>query len=275
MYKSLVVILLSLFVSCAHAEKKEIRASEIQKLIKKGQPVQLVDKIILDDLDFTQAKEPVVLNAGILQAEITSNVSFFNCIFMGKVTANGEKKSVPVQSCFKSNLIFWGCDFRGEANFENTVVFGSVNFSKSAFHEKASFNNFAAWSKDTQFLEVEADKAFSMIYGSFYGNLNFMDAKFHDRFSMQETTVNGKMNFNNCVFDQKADFSLAKISGRSLFNYAVFSKTANFSFASFFDSFELGNAKFDSGIDINGSYFYKDLKSDTPVDKSQAKFLFD
>jgi len=99
--------------SCQGADKKEINASEVIKLLKSGKDVQLVDRIIMDDLDFTAAGEPCALNTTLLQCETNSNIFFSNCIFIGKVTSNGRKEQSAVQSRFNKNLIFLNCDFRG------------------------------------------------------------------------------------------------------------------------------------------------------------------
>ncbi len=112
-----------------------------------------------------------------LQCEINVNLFFSNCIFIGKVSSEGTYKTLPVHSCFKNNLVFFACDFRDEVDFSNSVVFGMVNFNKSIFSEKTSFNNMVAWSKDSYFSEIKAEKEFSMVYASFLGNLYFMDAR--------------------------------------------------------------------------------------------------
>ena len=61
-YRQLFLVFVAVFMcfSCVGAEKKEIKASEVIKLIRKGKPVQIVDKIILGDLDFTADSEPFI-----------------------------------------------------------------------------------------------------------------------------------------------------------------------------------------------------------------------
>jgi len=220
-------------LSCNGAEKKEINASEIIKLLKAGKDVQLVNRIIMDDLDFTAAGEPFALNVNLLQNETTSNIFFSDCIFIGKVTSNGKKGQATIQSRFSKNLIFLHCDFRGEVDFGQSVVFGMVNFSKSIFREDANFNNMSVWSKDSYFSEIKAEKDFSMIYSSFWGNLYFISAQFEKNATFQETSVKGSLSFNNAVFTERAGFDLMEICGGAFFNYAVFEKTANFSFSRF------------------------------------------
>jgi len=234
MRKLLLFLLPVLMVfSCNGADRKEMNASEIIKLLKAGKDVQLVDRIIMDDLDFTVAGEPFALNVNLLQNETTSNIFFSNCIFIGKVTSNGKKGAASVQSRFSKNLIFLNCDFRGEVDFGQAIVFGMVNFSKSIFRENTNFNNMSVWSKDCYFSEIKAEKDFSMIYASFLGNLDFMNAHFQQNTSFQETSVKGSLSFNNAVFEERAGFDLMEIGGSAFFNYAVFEKRVNFSFSRF------------------------------------------
>ena len=218
---------------CHGADKKEMKASEIIKLVKKGKPVQLVNKIILDDLDFTADNKPFVLNANMLRSEIQSNIYFDGCVFLGRVTSNGKQGKTPVQSCFRNNLTFVGCDFRGEVDFDGAVVFGTVNFGRSTFRENASFNNMAVWTKDSYFSEMKAEKDFLMVYATFSGNLFFPDAAFEGNASFQETSVKGKLVFNNCAFAGRAGFDLIEVNGSAFFNYARFEKRADFSSSRF------------------------------------------
>ena len=40
------------FVSCTHADDKNVKASDIIKMIQKGKPVQMAGKVIFGDLNF-------------------------------------------------------------------------------------------------------------------------------------------------------------------------------------------------------------------------------
>ena len=253
----LMVIMLSVSAcySCAAADKKEMKASDIIKLIKTGKPVQLVDKIIIDDLDFSLSFEPFIMYSNTLQCEITSNIFFESCVFMGKVTSNGKLEQNPVKSCFKNNLVFTGCDFRGEVDFDGAVVFGMVNFDRSVFRENANFNNLAAWAKSCFFSEIKAEKRFSMIYASFLGNLNFFDAVFSGNVSFQETSVRGTLTFNNCAFEDRAGFDLMEICGNAFFNYAKFNKTANFSWSRFMNTANFVNTAFEEKANFEKTFF--------------------
>ena len=229
---------------CSAAQKKEVKASEIIKLMKKGEPVQMVNKIILDDLDFTAASEPFILNANMLRSDIQSNIFFDGCVFMGKVTSNGKREKTSVQTCFRNNITFMGCDFRGEVDFDGAVVFGMVHFGRSIFRENAKFNNMAVWAKDSYFTEMKAEKNFQMIYASFSGNLSFLNAVFDGNATFQETSVKGKLVFNNAAFAGRAGFDLIDVWGSAFFNYAKFEKIADFSNARFMHTADFVNTSF-------------------------------
>ena len=257
--KTIRLIICTLFVfnccACNGAEKKEMKASEIIKLLKKGKPVQIVNKIILDDLDFSAGNKPFILNANMLQCEIQSNIFFNNCVFMGKVTSNGIHGKTSVQSCFRNNLVFEGCDFRKEVNFDGAIVFGMINFGRSVFRDDVSFNNMAVWAKDSYFSEMKAEKNFSMIYASIQGNMFFPDAHFSGNASFQETSVKGKLIFNNSVFAERAGFDLMEVTGSAFFNYAEFAKTANFSRTRFLHTADFVKTSFENQADFEKASF--------------------
>ena len=240
------------FCSCFAADrtKTQVQASTIMSNVKKGKPVHLVNKIIMGDLDFTDVAKHHILNANMLQCDVQSNILFENCIFMGKVTANGKRGNTAIQTRFMSNLIFTGCDFRGVVDFDNATVFGMVNFSRTTFREDASFNNLAAWAKDSYFSEMKAEKRFTMIYASFAGNLTFLNAAFAGVASFQETSTNGKLVFNNSVFNERAGFDMMQTLGNAFFNYTRFEKFTDFSQSRFFGVVEFLNANFEQNANF-------------------------
>lgn len=246
-----------LFSSCSNAQPQEIKASEIVKALKKGKNVEYANKIILDDLNFTDAEHLQMFNKSQLQAVVTGNVFFSNCVFMGAVSANGthkvSDKSLAVQTKFENNLIFDNCDFRGEVNFDNAVVQGNVHFIQSKFREQASFNNMTIWSKNANFSEVLCEKDFIMVFTNVYGNLTLNDAKFQQTLSLQETNIHGNLFASSIYVTGYADFSLLSVQGRSMFTYA---------------KAEIGS--FEKAIFVNEADFRNDSIS---IDHSNATFL--
>jgi uncharacterized protein YjbI with pentapeptide repeats len=255
-----------------------MKASEIIKLVKKGKPVQIVNKIIFGDLDFSTAGDPFVKNANVYQNEVQSNIYFDGCTFIGKVTANGKRGKAAVQSCFNNNLGFVGCDFRGEVDFDGAVVFGTVNFGRSIFREKANFSNMAVWAKESYFSEMKAEKEFLMIYTSFLGSLFFPDAGFDGNVSFQETSVKGKLIFNNSAFAGRAGFDLIEVYGSAFFNYATFAKTADFLQSRFLSAVHFVKTTFSDQANFEKATFYDSVNFEA-VDPSclnltDARFAF-
>ena len=254
------VLFLAVPFSCSAAEKKEMKASKIISLAKKGKPVHVVNKIIIGDLDFSQAGKPVVLNASVLQCNIESGIFFESCVFLGKVTSNGVHGKASVQTCFRSNIIFTGCDFRGEVDFSGAVVFGMVNFSRSVFREAANFNHIAVWAKHSFFSETNAEKGFTMVDASFAGNLTVFGSTFHQNASFQEMSTKGKLVFNNSVFKGRAGFDMMTVFGDTFFNYARFERIADFSSSRFIGMVDFVNANFDRPKNTENAFFMHSVK---------------
>ena len=253
---------------CHGAEKKEIKASEIIKLVQTGKPVQLVNKIIIDDLDFTADSKPFALNANMFRCEVQSSIYFEGCVFLGRVTSNGKRGKTQVQTCFRNNLTFVDCDFRGEVDFDGAVVFGMINFGRSVFRENVSFNNMAVWAKDSYFSEMKVEKDFMMIYTAFSGNLFLPDAVFNGNASFQETSVKGKLIFNNCIFAERAGFDLMEVYGSAFFNYAKFVKTADFSSSRFMFTADFVQTDFGSQANFEKASFMHKVNFEE-VDRSR------
>ena len=253
----LLFLAIILSLSCSAAEKKEIKASSIVKLLKKGNHIHFHNKIIVDDLDFSQGSDPFIFSPTNLQSEVNSNVFFSNCIFLGKVTSNGKKGDVPIKSCFRNNLIFIGCDFRGEVDFSEMIVNGLVDFSKSVFRENAIFNGIAVWSKDAYFSEIKAEKRFMAIYSAFYGNLYFISGEFFGNVTFQQASVYGDIVFNNSNFQKQAGFDNMKIGGKSFFNYVVFEEYVNFMGTHFLNTVDFNKTQFNKTTNFERTYFWE------------------
>ena len=104
-----------LFTSCyGRTNKKEIRASEIIKLINKGESVQFYDRIILDDLNFSDVKDAHISSISSIQKPVRSNIVFVNCVFMGKVTATGSYQRMREVVLFERNVTFLAAILEGK-----------------------------------------------------------------------------------------------------------------------------------------------------------------
>ncbi len=237
--KYVLIALCVLLSSCAQAkDSKEIHASSFMKDLKKGKNVEIANKIILDDVDFTSIEKLQMLSANQIQNVVEGNVCFINCIFMGKVTATGKYKSVDVQTKFNNNVIFENCDFRGDVSFDNAVVTGSVNFQQAKFRKAASFINLMAWTKEAYFSEIEAEEDINFIYATFNGSVYMRNAIFQKSVSFQGMTVQGQFAASGMKCAQSAEFDMLTVGQRAIFNYSTFEKQPTFIQARFHDDAE-------------------------------------
>lgn len=258
-HRLLLVILAVCISSCTHADQKEIYASDIIKLMHKHKHVEIANKIILDDLDFTKHENLCMLNSNTVQNVIEENVFFYNCVFMGAVKATGTHMKANVHTKFCNNLIFQNCDFRGAVDFSNAVVMGQLNMSQSKFHKSATFDHITVWSKNSYMSEIESDSSFTMIFSSFQGTLYMMDAIFHDFFTMQGASVQGKLLSNGIHCSKVAEYDMLSVQGRSVFNYAKFEKQPTFIQARFHDDVEFIGAEFKESANLENTCFYGKL----------------
>lgn len=217
-----------LFSSCTHAQTQEIKASEIVKLLKKGKNVEFANKIILNDLNFTEIENLQMLSSSQMQNVVESNIFFVNCVFMGNVVTNGTYKSVAVQTKFNNNLVFQNCDFRGKVDFENTVVIGRLCFNKAKFRFDALLNNMTIYAKDSYLSEIEAEGKMQLINSSFAGNLYLMDCSFQNGVSLQNATIAGKLLANGMKSTKTAEFDMMTVGNTANFNYSTFDSNPTF-----------------------------------------------
>lgn len=275
-YRSILILLCVMVSACTHAEQKEMHAKDIIKLLEKGKNVEIANKIILDDLDFTLGNHLQMLSNSQIQNVINSNVFFSNCVFMGKITTNGTKDNFPIATKFSENLIFHNCDFRGDVDFSNAVVLGAINFNKAKFRKNTSFNNLMAFSKDAYFSEIEAEGSVSMIYASFNGNLFLMDGQFQSDLSLQNITIQGKLMASGLQCTSAAEFDMMSIRGRAIFNYTNFNKQASFIQSRFFDDADFVGTTFSENANLENTYFFGKLNmgdKEYPCDRTMEQLL--
>ena len=259
------------FISCNGETKKELYASEILKLIHKGEPVAFYDRIIMDDLDFSEVKEAHLLSISYIQKPIRSNVFFINCVFMGKVLAAGTYQKMQKVVSFEKNVTFFNCDFRGEVNFENMIVRGELNVAQSTFRAQTSFNQITVLGEKNSFWEIVAESSFDMVHPHFHGDVNFMDAKFQKYASFQSMRVN-TLQFNNAQFMKEVDFSNTIVHGNTFFNYVKFEGNALFSYSKFFGDVDFLHNNYQNQCDFSNSFFYGQSRFNDTVFKEEANF---
>ena len=260
-----------LLTSCQGATKKEIYASEILKLINKGEPIQFYDRIILDDLNFSEAKDAHILSIAYIQTPVRSNIFFINCVFMGKVSATEMYEKMQKVVSFEKNVTFFNCDFRGEVNLDNMIVRGELSVAKSTFRSPTSFNHIAVFGERNSFWEIVAESSFAMAHPHFHGDVNFMDAKFQKYTSFQGMKVNS-LQFNNTYFTKGVDFSNIIVYGNTFFNYAKFEENALFPYSKFFGDVDFLHNNYQNQSDFSKSFFYGQSRFNDTVFNGEANF---
>jgi predicted transcriptional regulator with HTH domain len=217
------LILLLALTSCFG--ETAVKASDIIKRLEQGESVEMKDVVVEGVLDFSSVGKLSPVGTGAFEARVKANVFCLRCVFKEKVVA--QKSNIRTR--FDGNVVFLESEFQKDVDFSNAVIYGTVNFTKSAFKENAIFNHIAVWSKDSYFSEITANKKFSLDASSFQGNLSFFNSKFLSNFSLQEVFVLGILQSSNADFGGKTDFAMLKIVNRAIFHYAKFKSEPDFS----------------------------------------------
>jgi len=215
------MFLLTTVACSAQSAVTVVKADEITKNMAAGKAMQIKNAVIDGDLDFSKAGSAFPVNSAVSETQINGNVYFEKCVFNGNVKAENVR--------FGSNLIFLENEFQKEVRFQNSSVFGTVNFSKSIFKGNATFANMAVWAKNSYFSEVKASSKFLFDASDFHGNLSLMGSEFADMFSLQETFVQGNLQGSNAKFNGNTDFALLNVLRRTIFKYAGFKSEPDFS----------------------------------------------
>jgi len=254
------IVLMVMMVSSCRANTGDtvnngIDAGQIMNSINKGKAVVVQGKIITGDLDFTSVKKSDIFSSSLRIAEIGVPVTFLDCIFMGRVTTNGQKDNIAIVTRFGSSISFEACDFRNDADFSNCTVEGMVNFTGAIFREKALFNNVTFNGRQTYFTAFSSEKLFSMQEARIDGSADFFKGRATGKLSFQSTEFRGTARFSDLDCNGKSDFSLANFRSDALFTYANFGGEFRMSDATVAGRLDLISVTFSSGTWITNAVF--------------------
>lgn len=256
----------------------EYHAADIIKMIKKGKPIQLMNCMIWDDLDFTQCGEPRITSGIAVEVDVEVPIYFNHCLFMGNVL--GKSKFKDKFSCsanFRRSVTFSDCDFRGEVDFTKVVVIDNIDFSKSTFGENAKFDLVELRAGINRFYEITAEKNFSFTSSYSNGNISFMDATFKGDANFHKLICSELM-MNNTTFEGDAIFSNQTIRGAALFNYAKFNHDFDLSYSKFLAPVIMTHAEIMGRVSLNYCVFNSPSRfSNTfahALDMNEALFFF-
>lgn len=248
-----------------------IDAGQIVNNINKGKAVVVQGKIVTGDLDFTAIKKNSIFSSSLRIAEIGIPVTFIDCIFLGRVTANGQKDKVAIITRFGSSVTFEACDFRNEADFSNCTVEGMVNFTDAIFREKALFNNVTFKGRQVYFTAFSSEKLFSMQESQIDGSADFFKGKVNGKLSFQSTDFRGTARFSDLDCSGKSDFSLANFRNDALFTYASFGSDFRMTDVHVAGRLDLISVNFNSGAWLTNAVFSGRVN----LTKSVVRAVFD
>lgn len=264
--------------SLSSSAMTEYHAADIIKMIKKGKPIQLMNCMIWDDLDFTQCGEPRITSGIAVEVDVEVPIYFNHCLFMGNVL--GKSKFKDKFSCsanFRRSVTFSDCDFRGEVDFTKVMVADNIDFSKSTFGESAKFDLVELRGGINRFYEITAEKNFSFTSSYSNGNISFMDATFKGDANFHKLICSELM-MNNTTFEGDAIFSNQTIRGAALFNYAKFNHDFDLSYSKFLAPVIMTHAEILGKIVLNYCVFSSPSRfsnaSTYAIDMNEALFFF-
>lgn len=264
--------------SAASAPMKELNASDIIKKIKQGKPVQLINCMIWDDLDFTLCGDPRVTSGIAVEVDVETPIYFHHCLFMGKVL--GKSKYQDKFSCstnFRRSVTFSNCEFRDEVDFTKVVVCDNIDFSKSIFGEDAKFDLLEIRGGMNRFYEIKAEKGFSFASSYCSGNLSFMDAEFKGEANFHKL-ICAELMMNNVSVEGDAIFSNMTIRGSGQFNHTRFGHDFDMSYSKFLGPLIMCHAEIGNKITLNHCIFNSPSRfsnsSTYEMDMNESLFFF-
>lgn len=267
----LLIVISSCTAASSDAVNNGIKSDQVIKTINKGKPLLIKDKIITDDLDFTRISNHEVFSSSLETAYTDAPVTFLNCIFMGKVTANGTETGRQVRVHFGRTLTFEACDFRQEVNFDNIIVDGEVNFTGAIFRQQARFNNITFNGRNNWFTAFSSEKYFSMQEAMIHGSVDFFKGVVNGKMSFQSTDIRGIARFSDLECLGSCDFSLVRFRDDALFTYSNFSGDFRMANALVYGRLDLNSCEFQANAYLSKTCFYGPVN----FSKTSAKGVFD
>jgi hypothetical protein len=213
----LVILLLIIGLSGGMPENRVIQASEVETIIRAGEPAEFDDCTIVGDLNLSglMIERSVHFNRTIFQDSVMFNSTAFN----------GD--AYFVSSIYNGDASFWSSAFNGTTDFGSSAFNGTADFEYSTFNGDAYFER-SAFNGDAYFGSTAFNG--SAYFGStvFNGSAYFEGLTFNSIVSFWNLTFNGTADFKWTVFYGPADFRDSAFNGDANFEYSTFNGDANF-----------------------------------------------
>ncbi len=279
----MLIFLVATLLSCGNVQSKddnatkELYASDIIKMIKKGKPVQVANAIIFDDLDFSKVGDMYITSGTSAAVDVDVPLYFFNCTFIGNVNAKSKVKSkVVCITNFRRPVTFTACDFRSDIDFTRSLFVDNVDFSKTIFRGEAKFDMITMRGEHNRFYEIVCESSFSMSAARAAGTVTFLDGKFNNGLRLQ-SFVAGNLNLNNVVVTGETQISDMLLHGAFMANYADLGVVLNMSYSKFLATTSICHTKVMNLADLSNCIFIAGAKfndcSVHSIDLTKSVFL--
>jgi hypothetical protein len=232
-------------LSVGMSDDRVIQASQVETIIRAGEPAEFDDYTIEGDLNLSGLKinGPVHFNNTVFQ----NSVNFESTIF------NGD--AYLWYSDFKDEADFRYSDFKDDAYFVNSDFKGDTNFGYSAFNGTADFGG-SDFNGTTYFVPSD-----------FKGDADFMYTDFNGAVLFQGSDFNGTAYFMYSEFKDDAYFMYSDFKGDAYFDSSDFKGNADFRYSDFKGDAYFGEDTFDKGANFNEGVF----RGNTSFNNSQLK----
>lgn len=221
--------------------KSEIAASDILKQLRKGSSVSYQDKIIIGDLDLTQAVSLEEISTGILKGYLDASLVFTNCTFKGKVLGFHQEPRLIKSISLQRSLTMINCQFEQEVNLRLCEIQGMMQLRDCIFYKKASFEE-GSFSHLVSF-NHSAFKAEARFQNAFFlRDALFRESIFESTVSFQSSIMNGDLQMSTAQFLDYADFGQLTCQGDVFLSYANIADRMNCNYGSFLGRLEMVNA---------------------------------
>jgi hypothetical protein len=242
------LLLLSIFIfqSChtqKNSEMNSVSASEIIAALENNKAINLQNKVINGDLDFSSLSSNSSFNESFSQYQVSKGIYFKDCHFKGKVIFTKTEKDHNSIGKFQSYLSFINCGFDDDVLAKSLDVSGILSFSDCTFSKLANFEDLNAM-HDVSFIHTMFNGEARFHNSVFHRKLTMMRSDFANTMSFQGSSFGGDVQLSDVKFLGYADFGICYFHQSAFFNYSVFQKTSIFNQCIFDNRAEWNNAKF-------------------------------
>lgn len=229
-----IVILLIAITSHGADAKSVVQAEMILEQIKKGEPVNYHDVIIVGDLNLRYAYLKTVPVATNIDDEFIS------------------LDYIPTKNFVDAPIIILNSTIQGSVDFSNTIFNRSIAFAASHFEKGATF-----WNSQFKYADFRGTNFNAT--DSPTGGTNFWLTGFSDGADFSWSKFNGLAFFWKAQFDKTATFDGTEFRGDVVFDDVVFAQRANFIGATFNGTATYIGTSFKGDANLYGTKFNRDL----------------